>query len=248
MSVEKPPAHISLMPSALPGGSVEPAARSSPLRLWIFIISGILILSIIAMGGFFYVLKSRIAVTDFKTLLAHSTNTSREGRAGGAAIPAIGNWVPTTLPQTASMPHMDFAYPSILGSVATATSSSFQKITFSNATGAQIYVSMDTLIPGKTFPQWVAEKFGYSPYAFHSSFLPNDQSQITYTLIKGRPAAKVKGYINQPNNSLYLLQISDTRILILSILGAPLLPAAQSASEIMVRDNIASTFSVTSST
>ena len=119
---------------------------------------------------------------------------------------------------------LHFVYPSNLGQVdAPSASKSSLTLTFRDAPNLKMIIALDdTLGSSQSFQKWVAKNYGYIPSKTHNPQITDDASVASFTTIAGHEALKVSNYTNDPNHSLYLLNLRSGSVLIFAIQGAPL--------------------------
>lgn len=117
-----------------------------------------------------------------------------------------------------------FVYPSNLGQVdAPSASKSSLTLTFRDAPNLKMILAVDdTLGSNQSFQKWVAKNYGYVPNKIHNPQITDDASVASFTTIAGREGLKVSNYTNDPNHSLYLLNLGNGSVLIFAIQGASL--------------------------
>ena len=141
-----------------------------------------------------------------------------------------------TAPSAVALAGLSFSYPSELGEIFIKIPSQiilnlgFQGGTQETSKLKIILLEDNSLGSKQTFQKWVASNYGYVLGSLHNPQLSDDTSVASFTSIVGREALEVEGYNNDPNHSLYLLNLGNGSVLVVAIQGAPL---AQS-----VRDQI----------
>jgi hypothetical protein len=150
------------------------------------------------------------------------------------------SWFSYTASSTPTLPVITLSYPSVLGTVTSAPHAhAVIGLTFTANPSFKTYVSMAQLASTQSFQDWVTEKYGYSAMSPHSTFLPADTSTAGYQLINGRLSLVVDSYLSKGSDSLYLIELKNRKVLIVSMLGSSILPPERATEEKAVRDTIA---------
>lgn len=130
-----------------------------------------------------------------------------------------------TAPPTAVVPGMRFSYPAGLGRAVVLSNSTTLRIGFDDEARSgslKIIFIVDDSIHQQDFKAWVADTYGYVPGQQNNPNIIDDTSVANFTSISGHEALEVHGYINDPDHSLYVLNIGNGTALIVAIQGSQL--------------------------
>ena len=151
----------------------------------------------------------------------YGTRAGGEGKTFSDMFVPAGQTIFDNRPNSVTV-GIHLVYPSNLGQVdAPSASESFLTLSFRDAPNLKMIIALDdTLGSSQTFQKWIEKNYGYIPSKIHNPQITDDASLASFTTIAGHEALKVSNYTNDPNHSLYLLNLGSGSVLIFAIQGA----------------------------